>query len=82
MRLSDFIMLDEEQKKLIVLHEGVLIGKRVNIDFMVFLFQMESYYVETFCNRDNKAIQEFRIFDNMKPLAPYLDAISIDDLLN
>jgi hypothetical protein len=82
MRLSDFILLDEQQKKLIVLHEGVLIGKRVDIDLMVFLFQMDSYYVETFCNRANKSIQEFRIFDNMEFLAPYLDAISIDELLN
>ena len=28
MKLSDFIMLNEEEKKLAVLHEGVLISKR------------------------------------------------------
>ena len=28
MKLSDFVLLDEEEKKLVLLHEGVLIGKR------------------------------------------------------
>ena len=49
---------------------------------MVFLFQLESYYVETYCNVKSKAIEEYRIFGNSTPLNPYLDAISLDDLLN
>jgi hypothetical protein len=82
MKLSDFIILNEEEKKLTVLHEGVLIAKRNYFNYMVFLFQLDSYYVETYCSIENKAIEEFRIFDNTKPLNPYLEAIPIDDLLN
>lgn len=82
MKLSDFIVLNEEEKKLTVLHEGVLVGKRIHTDCMVFLFQLDNYYVETFCNLEKKAIEEFRVFDTTKPLNPYLDAIKIDDLLN
>jgi len=82
MKLSDFILLNEEEKKLTVLHEGVLIAKRFSSDDMVFLFQLESYYVETYCNIANKTIKEYRIFDNIKPLHPYLEAISLDNLLN
>ncbi|HEU0064322.1 MAG TPA: hypothetical protein VFQ58_04790 [Flavisolibacter sp.] len=82
MKLSDFILLDEEQKKVTVLHQGVLIGKRNTNESLVFLFQMDSYYVESYCNRANKAIEEFRIFTNLKPLHPYLEAIPLDDLLN
>ena len=81
MRLSDFVMLTTEEKKLIVLHEGVLIGKRKNRENIVFLFQMGSFYIETFCNRLNKSIEEYRIFDHPNLLRPYLEGIQIDDLL-
>ena len=82
MKLSDFILLNEAEKKLTVLHEGVLIAKRHNYNHMVFLFQLESYYVETYCNVKSRAIEEYRIFGNSTPLNPYLEAISLDDLLN
>ena len=82
MRLSDFLLLNGEEKKLAVLHEGVLVAKRRNQDFLVFLFHFGHFYVETFCNTENKAVEEFRIFDDTRPLTPYLDEIQIDDLLN
>lgn len=82
MRLSDFILLNEAEKKLAVLHQGVLIAKRRDHTSLVFLFHFGSFYVETFCNTENKAVEEFRIFGGTRPLLPYLDAIPLDDLLN
>jgi hypothetical protein len=82
MKLSDFILLNENEKKLAVLHQGVLIAKRNSYNYMVFLFQLNGYYVETFCNAQNKAIEEFRIFGNTQLLRPYLEAMPIEDLLN
>ncbi|HEX2608926.1 MAG TPA: hypothetical protein VHK91_16200 [Flavisolibacter sp.] len=82
MKLSDFILLNEEEKKSTVLHEGILIGKRSSPSYMIFLFQLESYYVETFCSAQSRSIEEFRVFDTLKPLDPYLDMISLDGLLN
>lgn len=82
MRLSDFILLKEEEKKMVVLHKGVLVGKRADIHYMVFLFQLEGYYIETFCNLQNKAIDEYRVFDNTSLLKPYLETIPIAHLLN
>ncbi|WP_336515083.1 hypothetical protein [Pollutibacter soli] len=82
MKLSEFILLDEEQKKGNLLHEGVLVGKRTWEDCVVFLFQFPDYYVESYCNMQNKSITEFRAFTHMEPLYPYLDAIPLDDLLN
>lgn len=82
MRLSDFILLSEEDKKIAVLHAGVLIGKRKNVDTVAFLFQIEDYYVETFFDSGNKSVREFRMFDQTALLQPYLDSIRIDDLLN
>ena len=50
MKLSDFIMLDTEEKKLAVLHLGVLIAKRKQHSSMAFLFQLDHFYVETWFN--------------------------------
>lgn len=82
MKLSDFILLNEDEKKMTVLHQGVLVAKRSNFDFMVFLFQLGNYYVEAYCNTHNKAIEEYRVFDNITLLNPYLETIPIDHLLN
>jgi len=82
MRLSEFILLNEDEKKLTVLHQGVLLAKRSSFESMVFLFQLGSYYVEAYCNPANKAIEEYRMFENIDVLQPYLEAIPIDKLLN
>ena len=82
MRLSEFILLDENEKKSTVLHQGVLLAKRGGSDYMVFLFQLGSYYVEAYCNPANKAIEEYRMFENIEALQPYLEAIPLDELLN
>ncbi|HOZ79783.1 MAG TPA: hypothetical protein PLY34_17435 [Ferruginibacter sp.] len=82
MKLSEFILLDEHEKTSAVLHNGILIGKRKNEALIVFLFQLENYYVETYCNLISKNVLEFKAFNNTKNLAPYLEAISIDELIN
>ena len=81
MRLSDFILLNEAEKKFIVLHEGVLIAKRNEINCMIFLFQLDTYYVEAYCNPVNKAIETYVAFGNTSCLTPYLESIKIDSLL-
>ena len=80
MRLSDFILLSEDEKKLVVLHEGILVAKRSHYPYLVFLFQLDNYYVESFCNVQTKGIEEYRVFQNPVLLTPYLEAITIDDL--
>ncbi len=82
MRLSEFILLNEDEKKSTVLHHGVAIAKRSSVNSTVFLFQLGSYYVEAYCNPENKAIEEYRMFDNIDLLQPYLEAIPLDNLLN
>lgn len=82
MKLSDFILLNEDQKKGTLLHEGVLIGKRNSNDCLVFLFQLQNYYVESYCNIHSKSVEEFRAFTQLEPLHPYLEAIPLDDLVN
>lgn len=82
MKLSDFIMLSEEEKKFAVVHRGVLIGKRQTRDQMVFLFYFQNFYVETFCSMASKAVVQYRAFTHTKLLEPYLDTIVIDDVFS
>ena len=82
MKLFDFFLLRPDEKKLIILHEGVLIAKRDHITYMVFLFQLNEYYIEMYCNRASKAVEEYRVSVNLQTVMPYLEAINIDDLLN
>jgi hypothetical protein len=82
MKLSDFIMLNEEEKKLAVLHRGILVAKRTNSTHLFFLFQMDRFYVETSCRIETKAIEDYKMFHHLKLLEPYLETIFIDELLN
>ena len=82
MKLSEFIALPEDHKRSTVLTEGVAIAKRQFADQLVFLFQLQDYYVETFCCCTSKEIVEYRVFQNTKQLGPYLEGSKIDHLLN
>ena len=52
MKLSEFILLTQEEKRSTVLQEGVAIAKMEVLNYVVFLFQLPHFYVETYCNRD------------------------------
>jgi len=80
MNLSDFILLDIDQKQVTTLREGVLVAKRTNDECLVFLFQMHSFYVEMYCSLETRQVYEIRILNEPRHLTPYLESISIDDL--
>jgi len=82
MKLSDFILLNKEEKKWTVLHEGVLLCKRQLPASVIFLFHVQRFYVEACFNSDSKEVETFRMFSDIKHLQPYLEEISIDELLN
>ena len=80
MKLSHFVVLEHEEKKTIVLHFGTLIGKRKAGDLLIFLFQLDSFYVEAYSNPVDKVMLEFIAFEGTAPLQPYLERIPIDHL--
>jgi hypothetical protein len=81
MRLSTFILLSEQEKKTTVFQLGTPLAQRENESWKVFLFQLEDYYVETYCNKKNKVIEEYRVFGDTQLLQPYLQAIPLNGLL-
>lgn len=82
MKLSEFILLDEAEKKRSMMKQAVPLAKRTYGDVIIFLFQLEDYYVETYCNIADKTIGEYRVLPGINAISHYLDAIPIDDLLN
>ena len=81
MKLSEFILLTQEEKRFIVLQEGVAIAKMEVFNYLVFLFQLPHFYVETYCNRETKEIHEYKVYHKAEHLTPYLEAIPIHHLL-
>lgn len=81
MKLSEFILLSENEKKVILLHTGVLVGKRKSEDSCMFLFQLDHFYVEMYGNLVDKRVHEYRTYTDVEKLTPYLDSIELDGLL-
>ncbi len=81
MKLSEFMLLTQEEKRSTVLQEGVPIAKMEILNYIVFLFQLPNYYVEAYCCRQSKEIREYRVFHKAEHLTPYLEAIPIEQLL-
>jgi hypothetical protein len=82
MKLSEFIALPQEEKKIVVTNEGVPLAKRELYGYVIFLFHLTDCYVETWCSQQNRQVSEYRVFHNPEHLTPYLEAISIDHLLS
>jgi len=82
MNLSEFIVLGEAEKKWQLMNNGVALAKRTFEHQVVFLFQLEDYYVEAYCNVADKSIGEYRVLPDTNAIRHYLEAIPIDELLN
>jgi hypothetical protein len=82
MKLSEFILLNEGDKKSAVMTKAVALAQRTYPDVIIFLFQLDHFYIEAYCNQANKTIEEYRVLPDTNAIGPYLEAIPIDDLLN
>lgn len=77
MKLSEFIVLPQDEKRIAVLREGVPVAQRSLETQMVFLFQLPEFFVETYCSKVNKQIEEFRTYCQPRHLQPYLEKLEI-----
>lgn len=81
MKLSQFIMLSEEEKNKAVLHQGVLLAKQKTACEIRFLFQLELFYVELQCSHATKKVCSYQAFTDTRLLESYLDEIPVKGLL-
>lgn len=77
MKLSEFIVLPQDEKRTAVLREGVPVAQRALDTQMVFLFQLPDFFVETYCSKESKLVEEYRAYYQPRHLQPYLDRIEI-----
>jgi hypothetical protein len=82
MKISEFIVLNEAEKKHAVMNNAVALATRTAPGLIIFLFQLEDYYIEAYCNTSDKTIEEYCVLPNTNAIRHYLEAIPIDDLLN
>lgn len=82
MKLSEFILLNEEEKKCAVMNKAVALAQIAYPETIIFLFQLDYYYIEAYCNKADKSIDEYRILPDTNAISHYLEAISINDLIN
>jgi hypothetical protein len=82
MKLSEFLLSSETDKKYAIMNKAVPLAQRTYRDMVIFLFQLEDYYVEAYCNIASKAIEEYCILPDTNAICHYLEAITIDELLN
>ena len=82
MKLSEFILLNEEGKKRTVMNNAVALAQITYPDIIIFLFQLDSYYIEAYCNKASLTIEEYKVLPDVNAIGHYLEAIPIDDLLN
>lgn len=82
MKLSEFILLNEEEKKRTVMNDAVALATRTSPGNLIFLFQMADYYVEAYCNVADNTIEEYCILPDTNSIRHYLECIEIGDLLN
>ena len=82
MKLSEFILLNEAEKKRAIMKQAVALAQRTYRDRVIFLFQLENYYVEVYCNTPDKSIEKYCILPDTNAIYHYLEAISIDEIVN
>jgi hypothetical protein len=82
MKLSEFILLNEADKKCAVMNNAVPLAQRTYPGKIVFLFQLEDYNKEAYGSITDKTIEKYCVLPNTNAIRHYLEAIPIDDLLN
>ena len=82
MKLSEFIVLNHAEKKCAVMNNAVALATRTSPGLVIFLFQIEDYYVEAYCNAADNRVEEYCVLPDTNAIRHYLEAMPIDDLLN
>ena len=64
-----------------MLQKGVCVSDRTTDTFTVLLFQLESFYIEIYFNKECDEIIWIKGFDSVDELEPYLESIDISEAL-
>jgi hypothetical protein len=80
MTVTDFTHLSETQQAEALLSRGIFLTERLYKNFIIFLYQLDNFYVEVYHNLKFNVMQGMRSFEDDEALEPYLDSIDISCL--
>jgi hypothetical protein len=79
--LYQYNQLTEDEQANTVYQQGVLISLRYSARHRILLYQVGPFYVEIYYNPRKSCIDQFKSFDNLELLAPYLEKINLEGIL-
>lgn len=82
MTITDFSLLTLTEQLSLLYVDGVYLSKRKSGNTTVLLFQLQNVYVEIFYIKYRQVVDHVRFSDSLDILDPYLDSISIGNLLS
>lgn len=80
MDIHDFVLLDIEDRKALVLEKGVFLIHRKERNHRLSLYQFYDLYAEVARNYKTQKIENIRAFKGMPSLAPYLNHIHLEQM--
>lgn len=82
MTLDEFTTLNEARQAETLLERGIFLTDRLYKNFSIFLYQLDSFYVEVYHNLRYDILQGIRCFEDDDTLQPYLERIDISCLVD
>ena len=80
--LDDFRVMPFEKKCDVITFQGSYLLQRTLGDCKVFLYSFEGFYIEVFYTPKYQKVLMINAFDKSIGLEPYLETISLEDLLS
>jgi len=82
MLLQEFKYETKQTKKQLILDYGVYIANRVKDQYILLLYQIDSFYAEVFYDYQEEQIGYIRTFNSTEELKPYIKNIDISPILS
>lgn len=79
--LDDFRTMSFEKKCDVITFQGNYLVHRVIGECKVFLYHTNEFFIEVFFSTTHQKVLMINAFDNSKGLEPYLDKISLTELV-
>ena len=81
MTLQQFRASSKYVQQQMIKHQGVFLLERRSLDWDIFLFQVDAFYVEVFYERKTQNAVLFKSFDDTDQLEPYLQRIDVCSII-
>ena len=82
MKMLDFMLLQQSEQADLLYKSGTYLGKQKVGDIIKVLYQLDYFYVEIVYRKYRCHISSVRCFESTEPLDPYIERISIEELIS